>query len=426
VSDREVIYLDSVDGFEFERVCLRILERLNYGSVEDIASTRDRGRDLLAHTPEGTTVIECKHHPRGTIGRPVVQKLHSAILTSGNRRGMIMTTGRFSKAAIEYVNRLTEDDIDIQLVDRPILADMASRAGINLVLGNSPMAVWMYEVSSGERLEWMLSRFVDRLYRSRPEHASRILEILGREITLRPAYRVTYDIDAVFQTSVGVVHRETRQDGSFLLSGEEGGLLRSDLTEFLEHLPVRRYIGEMEVDGRLIVRPFRIDITSIKERAKQEIVKRHTHAVTYVGGNNRTYTKVCEPSQRQFTITDLRQIYVPVNRCPVRILRTTHVLDIVEHPAGGVRPLSNTLLTCRICSTAVDGRPYLCNICGSPAHPKQWLKSHSFECRQCRRIMCRMCARYVRRFLLRKVLCPLCLGSTLRYPPNRVRGYGPL
>ena len=43
-------------------------------------------------------VVECKH--TSTVGRPVVQKLHSAIATfdfDGPKRGMVVTTGRFTE-----------------------------------------------------------------------------------------------------------------------------------------------------------------------------------------------------------------------------------------------------------------------------------------------------------------------------------------
>jgi restriction endonuclease Mrr len=52
-------------------------------------------------------VVECKH--TGTVGRPVVQKLHSAIATfefDGPKRGMVVTTGRFTNPAQEYAQCL--------------------------------------------------------------------------------------------------------------------------------------------------------------------------------------------------------------------------------------------------------------------------------------------------------------------------------
>ena len=53
-------------------------------------------------------VVECKH--TGSVGRPVVQKLHSAIATydyDGPKRGMVVTTGCFTGPAEEYADRST-------------------------------------------------------------------------------------------------------------------------------------------------------------------------------------------------------------------------------------------------------------------------------------------------------------------------------
>ena len=58
----------------------------------------------------GAIVVECKH--TGTVGRPVIQKLHSAIATfdfDGPKRGMVVTTGRFTSPAQEYADHLEQN-----------------------------------------------------------------------------------------------------------------------------------------------------------------------------------------------------------------------------------------------------------------------------------------------------------------------------
>src|SRR5262249_49373856 len=87
-------------------------------------ATGDEGRDLLVHKPCGLEVVECKHWPDGTVGRPAVQKLHSAVLTANSRQGAIITTGRFSKEAENYARNL--GDVTIGLIDASKLAYMIS------------------------------------------------------------------------------------------------------------------------------------------------------------------------------------------------------------------------------------------------------------------------------------------------------------
>lgn len=71
------VLLDRMSGFEFEELIADMLTRLQYGSVEKILYTQDGGRDILIRSSDGLIVVECKHHPKGCIGRPVVQKLQS-------------------------------------------------------------------------------------------------------------------------------------------------------------------------------------------------------------------------------------------------------------------------------------------------------------------------------------------------------------
>ena len=100
-SENETVFLDSLDGFAFEALCQRIFEKSGWGHVERIGMTGDAGRDLIIHsTNKGKIIVECKHQPKTSIGRPIVQKLHSAIISSNSNQGIIITTGKFSQQAI--------------------------------------------------------------------------------------------------------------------------------------------------------------------------------------------------------------------------------------------------------------------------------------------------------------------------------------
>ena len=70
-------YLDTMDGYEFEQLCKAIYENSGYNHVELTSKSGDKGRDIIIYTNEGKIVVECKHRPNSSIGRPVIQKLHS-------------------------------------------------------------------------------------------------------------------------------------------------------------------------------------------------------------------------------------------------------------------------------------------------------------------------------------------------------------
>ena len=103
--------LDDLSGFEFEDVVEDVFRNLGYENVRQAERTADEGRDvIMEEVVDGTRraiIVECKH--TDTVGRPVVQKLHSAIATfdfEGPKHGMVVTTGRFTNPAQEYATRL--------------------------------------------------------------------------------------------------------------------------------------------------------------------------------------------------------------------------------------------------------------------------------------------------------------------------------
>lgn len=131
--------LDSISGFQFEDVVEDVFRNLGYENVRQADRTADEGRDILMEEvvdgARRAVVLECKH--TGSVGRPVVQKLHSAIATfeyDGPKRGMVVTSGRFTNPAIEYANRLeaNRDPYPIELVDGSDLREIADEIGLDL------------------------------------------------------------------------------------------------------------------------------------------------------------------------------------------------------------------------------------------------------------------------------------------------------
>lgn len=103
----EAVSLDGMDGFEFQHFVAHLFERIGYGKGEEIRQARDAGQDIIVRSVDGSTIIiECKHHPRGIIGRPTVQKLHSAVITAKAKKGFVVTTGHFSLEANSYAKSL--------------------------------------------------------------------------------------------------------------------------------------------------------------------------------------------------------------------------------------------------------------------------------------------------------------------------------
>jgi len=166
--ENAAVFLDQMSGFDFEELVADILSRLGYGHVEKILFTQDGGRDILIHSPKGLIVVECKHQPKTSIGRPIVQKLHSAVITSKAVKGMLVTTGRFTKEALEYASNLAVSGTPIDMIDRSILVDMASRANVTLVSDRQKLSVWTYSLPSKDETAYAISCHVASLSSSHP------------------------------------------------------------------------------------------------------------------------------------------------------------------------------------------------------------------------------------------------------------------
>jgi len=204
--------LDELSGFEFEDLIEDVFRNLGYENVRQAEKTADEGRDvMMEEVVDGTRrgiVVECKH--TATVGRPVVQKLHSAIATfdfDGPRRGMVVTTGRFTNPAQEYAERLrrTDDPYPIELIDGEDLREIADEIGLNLYNGR-------IEILCDETLRpYDAAADVDAPVREAFREIENIdaaeLPAAHSRVRFRPVVAVTADTNSVFETSVGVIHR---------------------------------------------------------------------------------------------------------------------------------------------------------------------------------------------------------------------------
>jgi restriction endonuclease Mrr len=106
--------------FEFERDCARFLRRRNLNVIHQSAERNvDGGVDLFAESSSGQTyIVQCKcwaTHRR--VGPEVMRELEGAIRyadmgTSGESKGIVITTSCFTSGAIEVGRALGYELID--------------------------------------------------------------------------------------------------------------------------------------------------------------------------------------------------------------------------------------------------------------------------------------------------------------------------
>ena len=369
--------LDDLSGFEFEDVIEDVFRNLGYENVRQAGRTADEGRDVIMEEVVDDTrraiVVECKH--TDTVGRPVVQKLHSAIATfdfDGPKRGMVVTTGRFTNPAQEYADRLQQNDDPhpIELLDGEDLRAIADEIGLDLYNGR-------IEILCDETLRPYDSAAdvdapVQEAFRDIENIEAADLSDPRSTVAFRPVVAVTADTNAVFETSVGVIHRINDRT-KFVVHAERGHPQIAD--EDVATLVAENIHATVELDSEQFSevfddveeRRFGQTQTEYEEWAVERLQKHHTTTVTYTGDNNVTYNKTCEPKRSDISVQLIEPVYLPEVRQTTEVLEYTYPYEY--YAAGRSRvTVENGIHQCVHCETGDTGETYTyCPNCGAIA-----------------------------------------------------------
>jgi HJR/Mrr/RecB family endonuclease len=109
----------------FEQYIGIMLERLGWEKVRWIGHPGDLGADVTAIDPQGRKcVVQAKRYaPTSTVGSPVVQALLGSQLIYHADRSVLVTTGRFTPAAMDLAAAM-----DVELIDGERLIVLAQRS----------------------------------------------------------------------------------------------------------------------------------------------------------------------------------------------------------------------------------------------------------------------------------------------------------
>jgi hypothetical protein len=107
----------------FEDAVARLFRQLGY-VVQQTPYSGDEGRDAIAKKDGRTFLIEMKRYsPDRTVGRPILMKLHSAMVSANADGGILVTTSRFTKPAATFAQQK-----GIRLIDGDELGRIVSQA----------------------------------------------------------------------------------------------------------------------------------------------------------------------------------------------------------------------------------------------------------------------------------------------------------
>ncbi len=97
-----------------------------------------------------------------SIGRPIVQKLHSAVISNKATKGIIITTGRFSTDAIDHANLLSRTT-SIELYDLSRIKDLADRVNIQLLTSGSYSPIFTFPATDVQTISRKMSPMINAI-----------------------------------------------------------------------------------------------------------------------------------------------------------------------------------------------------------------------------------------------------------------------
>ena len=308
---RDRVRLDVLSGYEFEKFCAMVFDRLGYGRIENLPSVGDKGRDLIIHG-ERKIVVECKHQPKTAVGRPVIQKLHSAVVSERADGGWVVTTGGFTRQAREHAEEIQESGIELKLIDRVMLLDLADQAGIE-ILGRVDKPIMVVESPAPDQLiQAVADAFLPRL--TREPKSVRLAECLSiRDVTVVPVLSATYDVHQDWHTGTGfrkrLLHSVHLTDQSLIVNAHTREPVEDQVASFLRRAP-----QVANTEDTLSLAPNMVDRLSTETtmhdvRDKVRWAVRFDHSVRLLHeANGRRYWRDCRVSDGNIFIRNVTQI----------------------------------------------------------------------------------------------------------------------
>ena len=94
-------WLQQLSGRQFEEVIGAAYQRLGY-IVIDTGRGADGGVDLILVRGNERTFVQCKNWKAWSVGVRQVRELKGVVVTEGAAGGIVVTSGRFTKAAVDF------------------------------------------------------------------------------------------------------------------------------------------------------------------------------------------------------------------------------------------------------------------------------------------------------------------------------------
>lgn len=287
--DAKVFHLYEMTGEQFEEVVRQIFSRKGY-VAKKTQITGDEGRDIIATNKTETLVIECKHQ-RHSIGRPVVQKLHSAALTYGATGALLVTSGTASTQAHEYAKKATDGFVVIWTHDT--LAEEGRKVNIFLVgdKGNDTTSstFYFFVPSSSATADQLLLKKLRVELQSHPYSIDDSVIYRSSDLAWQPTIWIDYSVNKIFRTQAGVIYHAKAKDTKYFAPG---GIFDKESLASVAKIGLAKTpdYDLRNFDNALAKFP---STYSLEHDIRRDVSKLLTKDIHYTGANNVSYSRLC-------------------------------------------------------------------------------------------------------------------------------------
>ncbi len=386
LSDRdEIVYLNTLDGFNFEDLCARIVEKLGWGKVTKTPKVKDGGKDLIIEeNNSGIVLVECKHQPSTPIGRPVIQKLHSTVISSGASKGVVITTGKFTKDAVEHAKTLNPE---ITLVDLLKLTEMAENAGIKLVSYGPIIQNYFKRYASDSELERIQYSLINTL-ETHPRTVEELISFHTVDKGFLSVYSITYSIHESFSTTVGLIHSIDKDNQRLYLKGSTGYDAELSMLQFIKPADTSKLSPVSELQESISsIQSIgnKIDLVSLGNLAKRNITDKYTTRISYTGKNNVKYMKICMPSHSNIVLGNITNILL--RHRTIRMDQKSYTKEFISLDSEDTILLDHPILFCDYCGDRKN--LMICDSCSLIFD--YGFGKHGKRCSICKKTICVNC-----------------------------------
>ncbi|MBU1737110.1 MAG: DUF2034 domain-containing protein [Proteobacteria bacterium] len=103
-SQKDIVSIRALGWKEFEELVGEAYRRQGYSVVENHGAGPDGGVDLVLNKDGMTTLVQCKHWKILKVGVKVIRELFGVMASQGAQKGIVISSGEFTKDAIDFAN----------------------------------------------------------------------------------------------------------------------------------------------------------------------------------------------------------------------------------------------------------------------------------------------------------------------------------